>query len=183
MSGKLWFVMRLRLIELTLLTGFTFAGVAVAQERAPVAPLLVVPDVTPTVTAAVEPPLSTVENRRATIALCLPLIAVLALGSGPLLGLLSVPVTQGLPVLLILLAGQLTYCLFPSRDLLLAMAGEERVLRRNSLWQLAFCIALCFALTPPFGAVGAALASGMIWIGGALAIASAARRKLPQLDL
>ena len=92
-----------------------------------------------------------VENRRATVALCLPLIAALALGSGPLLGLLSVPVAQGVPVLLILLAGQLAYCLFPSRDLLLAMAGEERVLRRLSLWQLVFCVALCLALTPPLG--------------------------------
>ncbi len=69
MSGKLWIVMRLRLIELTLLTGFTFAGVAMAQERPPVAPLLVVPNASPTVTAAVEPPLSTVENRSTAVAL------------------------------------------------------------------------------------------------------------------
>ena len=69
MSGRLWIVMRLRLIELTLLTGFTFAGVAVAQERPPVAPLLVLPDATSTVTAAVEPPLPTVENRSTAVAL------------------------------------------------------------------------------------------------------------------
>ena len=100
-----------------------------------------------------------------------------------MLGLLSVPVAEGVPVLLILLTGQLAYCLFPSRDLLLAMAGEERVLRRNSLWQLVFCIGLCLALTPAFGAIGAATASATIWIGGALAVASAARRKLPQLGL
>jgi O-antigen/teichoic acid export membrane protein len=124
-----------------------------------------------------------VENRRMTLMLCLPLIATLALGSGPLLGLLSIPTAEGVPVLLILLAGQLAYCLFPSRDLLLAMAGEERILRRNSLWQLVFCVALCLALTPPFGVFGAALASTAIWIGGALAAASAARRKLPQLGL
>ncbi len=67
MSGKLWIVMRL--IELTLLTGFTFAGLAVAQERPPIAPLLVVPNASPTVTAAVEPPLSTVENRSTAVAL------------------------------------------------------------------------------------------------------------------
>ena len=69
MSGRLWIVMRLRLIELTLLTGFTFAGVTVAQERPPVAPLLVLPAESPTVTAAVEPPLSTVENRSTAVAL------------------------------------------------------------------------------------------------------------------
>jgi O-antigen/teichoic acid export membrane protein len=124
-----------------------------------------------------------IENRRATVALCLPLIAALAFGSGPLLDLLSVPAAQGVPVLLILLTGQLAYSLLPSRDLLLAMAGEERVLRRLSLWQLVFCVALCLALTPPFGAVGAALASASIWIGGALAVAVAARRRLPELGL
>lgn len=123
------------------------------------------------------------DNRRMTLMLCLPLIAALALGSVPLLDLLSVPVAEGVPGLLILLTGQLAYCLFPSRDLLLAMAGEERVLRRNSLWQLVFCVALCLALTPAFGAIGAAVASATIWIGGALAVASAARRKLPQLGL
>lgn len=124
-----------------------------------------------------------VDNRRATIALCLPLIVLLALGSGPLLRLLSVPVVEGVPVLLILLTGQLVYCLFPSRDLILAMAGEEQILRRISLWQLGFCLALCLALTPPLGAIGAALASAATWIGGAIAVATAARRRLPQLLL
>lgn len=123
------------------------------------------------------------DNRRMTLMLCLPLIAALALGSVPLLGLLSVPAVEGVPVLLILLSGQLAYCLFPSRDLLLAMAGEERVLRRLSLWQLVFCVALCLTLTPAWGAIGAALASTCIWIGGAVAVASAARRKLPELGL
>ena len=122
-----------------------------------------------------------IDNRRVTVALCLPLIAALGLGAGPLLGLLNVSAAQGTPVLLILLAGQLAYCLFPSRDLLLAMAGEERSLRRISLIQLVFCLALCIALTPPLGAVGAALASTAIWIGGALAVNAAARRRLPQL--
>lgn len=122
-----------------------------------------------------------VDNRRITIALCLPLILALALGAPALLGLLSVPVGQGVPVLLILLAGQLAYCLFPSRDLLLAMAGEERVLRLISVLQLIFCLALSIALTPAFGAVGAALASTCIWIGGALAVNVAARRRLPRI--
>lgn len=124
-----------------------------------------------------------VENRRMTLMLCLPLLAALALGSVPLLGLLSVPVAQGAPVLLILLTGQLAYCLYPSRDLLLAMAGEERILRRTSLWQLALCVVACLALTPLYGAIGAAMASATIWIGGALAVAAAARRRLSQLGL
>lgn len=124
-----------------------------------------------------------VANRRTTILFCAPLVAVMALGGGRLLALLGVPATDGLPVLLILLVGQLVFCMLPSRDLVLAMAGQGRVLRRLSLWQLAFCTALCLLLIPPFGAIGAALGSATIWIGGAVALAVAARRRLPQLAL
>lgn len=122
-------------------------------------------------------------NRRTTILFCAPLIVAMALGGEHLLSLLGVPATAGLPVLLILLVGQLVFCLLPSRDLVLAMAGQGHVLRRLSLWQLAFCAALCLALIPPFGAIGASLASATIWIGGAVALAITARRRLPQLAL
>lgn len=123
------------------------------------------------------------DNRRATVALCLPLIAALAIGAVPLLRLLGVPADVGTPVLLILLAGQLAYCLLPSRDLLLAMAGEERILRWISLAQVTGCIGLCLVLTPPFGVTGAALASATIWIAGAWAVATAAKSRLPMLSL
>lgn len=119
-------------------------------------------------------------NRRLTLAFCLPLIAVMAAGAGPVLGLLDVETGRGVPVLLILLGGQLVFCLLPSRDVLLAMAGESRVLRRLSLWQLTACTLLCFAAIPLWGATGAALASATIWIGGAVALAVTARRRLPQ---
>ncbi|MES2862031.1 MAG: oligosaccharide flippase family protein [Pseudomonadota bacterium] len=122
-------------------------------------------------------------NRKTTILLCVPLTAGLAIGAGPMLELLGIPVAAGAPVLLILLVGQLAYCLLPSRDLVLAMAGHGRALRGLSLWQLAGCVALCLVLIPPFGAVGAALSSATIWIGGATALAMIARRRLPQLTL
>ncbi|QTC91836.1 lipopolysaccharide biosynthesis protein [Brevundimonas goettingensis] len=120
-------------------------------------------------------------NRRLTLAFCLPLIAVMAVGAAPVLALLDVEAALGVPVLLILLCGQLIFCLLPSRDVLLAMAGEGGILRRLSLWQLAFCTILCLAAIPPWGAVGAALASATIWIGGAVALAVTARRRLPQV--
>ncbi|CAN5118843.1 oligosaccharide flippase family protein [soil metagenome] len=120
-------------------------------------------------------------NRRLTIAFCLPLVAALAIGGGPLLNQLGVSPASGLPVLLILLCGQLVFCLLPSRDTLLAMAGEGRILRRLSLWQVAFCSALCLALIPRGGATGAAVASATIWIGGAVALAIVARRRIPDL--
>ena len=120
-------------------------------------------------------------NRRLTLGFCLPLIAAMAIGAAPVLALLDVEATRGVPVLLILLCGQLVFCVLPSRDVLLAMAGEGRILRRLSLWQLVSCTVLCFAAIPVWGAVGAALASATIWIGGALALAVTARRRLPQV--
>lgn len=120
-------------------------------------------------------------NRRLTLAFCLPLIAVMALGAAPVLALLDVEAARGVPVLLILLCGQLVFCLLPSRDVLLAMAGQGRILRRLSLWQLVCCTVLCFAAIPLWGAIGAALASATIWIGGAVALAGTARRRLPQV--
>lgn len=122
-------------------------------------------------------------NRRATILLCVPLTIGMAIGAGPLLGLLGVSAEAGTPVLMILLAGQMVFCLLPSRDLVLAMAGEGGTLRRLSLRQLGACAILCLVLIPPFAAVGAALASAAIWIGGAVALALAVRRRLPELRL
>ncbi len=122
-------------------------------------------------------------NRRTTVLLCVPLIAGLGVAAGPMLGLLGVSAEAGVPVLLILLVGQLVFCLLPSRDLVLAMAGEGPTLRRLSLWQLGACLILSLVLIPPLGAVGAALASAAIWIGGATALAISARRRLPERAL
>jgi O-antigen/teichoic acid export membrane protein len=120
-------------------------------------------------------------NRRLTLSFCLPLIVVMAVGAAPVLGLLDVETARGVPVLLTLLCGQLAFCLLPSRDVLLAMAGEGGILRRLSLWQLTSCTILCCAAIPVWGAVGAAMASATIWIGGAVALAVTARRRLPQV--
>ncbi len=74
MSGNIWFAMRLRLMELTLLTAFSFAGVAVAQEKPPIVPLMVPPVMAPTatpvtsiVTASI--PTNSAENRSTAVAL------------------------------------------------------------------------------------------------------------------
>lgn len=120
-------------------------------------------------------------NRSLTLAFCLPLIAVMAIGAAPVLAVLDVEAARGVPVLLILLCGQLVFCVLPSRDVMLAMAGQGRILRRLSLWQLVCCTVLCFAAIPLWGAIGAALASATIWIGGAVALAVTARRRLPQV--
>lgn len=122
-------------------------------------------------------------NRLASAAICIPLILVLALGAAPLLRLLAVDPSGGVPVLLILLAGQLVFCLLPSRDLLLAMAGQGRVLRTLSLWQLVLCTGLCVLVIPVAGAVGAALGSSATWILGAVGLAVAVRSRIPQMGL
>ena len=120
-------------------------------------------------------------NRRLTILFCLPLILLMTLGAGPLLTLLGVDAVMGVPVLLVLLCGQLVFCLLPSRDVLLAMAGEGARLRRLSLWQLALCCGLCALMIPAGGALGAAFASATTWIAGAVALAWTARRRFPRL--
>ena len=63
MSGIHWIVMRLRLIELTLLAEFSFAGFALAQETAPAAPLLLPP------VATASAPSTSDENRSTAVAL------------------------------------------------------------------------------------------------------------------
>ncbi len=68
MFGTISFLMRLRLIELTVLALLSLAGMAVAQERPPVAPLLVVPTESPTVATA-SAPTNSDENRSTAVAL------------------------------------------------------------------------------------------------------------------
>ncbi len=63
MSGRLWIVMRLRLIELTFLIGFSFACIAIAQETAPTAPLLLPPVATASAST------TSAENRSTAVAL------------------------------------------------------------------------------------------------------------------
>ncbi len=120
-------------------------------------------------------------NRLASASIGLPLILALAVGAAPLLNALGVDPAAGVPVLLILLAGQLVFCLLPSQDLILAMAGEGRVLRTLSLWQLALCTCLCVLVIPIAGPVGAALVSSGTWMLGAISLALAVRRRIPQL--
>ncbi len=106
---------------------------------------------------------------------CLPLIAGLALGAAPLLRFLGAGALGAVQAMWILLVGQLVFCLLPCRDTLLAMTGHGAVLRRLSLVQLAACIGLTLWLTPIFGIRGAAAASAVVWIAGAVGCAFAAR--------
>ena len=117
---------------------------------------------------------------RMSIGLCLPLIVGLAVTAGPLLRFLGARSQEAVQSLWILLVGQLVFCLLPCQDTLLAMTGHGAVLQRLSLFQLAACIGLTLVLTPMFGIRGAACASAMVWITGALGCAIAARRVLRQ---
>lgn len=120
-------------------------------------------------------------NRRLCALVCVPLILVLAIGAAPVLTLLGIEGGAGAPVLLILLCGQLVFCLLPSNDVMLAMTGQETAMRRLSLLQLPLCVALCFALIPPLGAIGAAMASALVWTTGAVGLFLTVRRLIPQL--
>lgn len=98
----------------------------------------------------------------------LPVIAILALFRGPILGLLGEEFVAGGAFLLVLLAGQLVNLLTASTGAVLAMTGHERALRGNSLISGLASLALSALLIPSMGGMGAAIA-----ISAAIALQSA----------
>lgn len=92
------------------------------------------------------------------MAVGLPVIVILAVFRTPILGLLGEEFESGGLFLLILLAGQLVNLLTASTGAVLAMTGNERALRNNSLISGGVALALSALLIPSFGGLGAAIA-------------------------
>lgn len=92
------------------------------------------------------------------IAMGLPVILILAVFRTEILGLLGDDFERGGMLLLILLAGQLVNLLTASTSAVLAMTGNERALRRNSLISGATSLVVSLVLIPIWGDVGAAIA-------------------------
>ncbi|MFG1417835.1 oligosaccharide flippase family protein [Xanthobacter sp. V0B-10] len=110
-------------------------------------------------------------NRRARLAIAacgVPAIAVMLVAPGWLLHLIGPGFEAAAPALVIMAVGQLINCLLPTQDVMLAMTGHGRVLRWLNGAQLASCIILCFALIPPFGMIGAAVATSLFIAQGAI---------------
>lgn len=121
-------------------------------------------------------------NRRVRVATALagtPVILAMVAAPATLLHLIGPGFEVGATALVILAMGQLVNCLLPSQDVVLAMTGHGRELRRLNLLQLAGCCVLSATLIPAFGLVGAALVGAVIIMQGAIGTSWAVRRLLP----
>ncbi len=124
-------------------------------------------------------------NRRVQLAgailgggLCL----VLGAAAQPLLSLIGPGFAAGTSVLAMLVLGQAVNALYACQDTLLAMTGRGETLKRLNLMQLAVMLSLSFLLIPPFGAMGAAIATAVTTAQGALGTAMAVSLLLPTLQ-
>ncbi|HET6308118.1 MAG TPA: lipopolysaccharide biosynthesis protein [Rhodopila sp.] len=120
--------------------------------------------------------------RMVSLAICLPVIGGLLVFAHPLLSLMHSDMSGAASALFVLMAGQFVNTLLPTQDMVLSMTGHGDVLRRLNLQQLFACLALCAALIPPFGMMGAAIASSVCLIQGRVSFALAVRRVLPLLS-
>ncbi|MEO0681780.1 MAG: lipopolysaccharide biosynthesis protein [Pseudomonadota bacterium] len=113
---------------------------------------------------------------KALLGLGLPAVAVLGLAAGPALSLFGAEFAEARGLLWALLAGQIGNLATASGGSLLMMTGHERALRWNMAVCAAATVALSLALTPIWGAAGAAAAASLsLTLQGALAAWQAAR--------
>jgi O-antigen/teichoic acid export membrane protein len=122
-------------------------------------------------------------NRRARLAIAacgIPAIAVMLLAPTWLLHLIGPGFEMAAPALIIMAVGQLINCLLPTQDVMLAMTGHGRVLRWLNAGQLASCIVLCFALIPPYGMIGAAIATALFIAQGGVGTTLAVIKLMPR---
>ncbi|MFC5353665.1 lipopolysaccharide biosynthesis protein [Azospirillum himalayense] len=101
-------------------------------------------------------------------ALGLPMVSVMMIVPELLLDLVGQGFGSAATALRILAVGQMIHCLLACQDILLAMTGHGRTLRRLNLLQLAACIVLGAVLIPLFGMTGAAAVTALTVAQGAI---------------
>lgn len=101
-------------------------------------------------------------------ALGLPMVSVMMVVPEPLLDLVGQGFGSAATALRILAVGQMINCLLACQDILLAMTGHGRTLRRLNLLQLAVCVLLGAVLIPVFGMTGAAVVTALTVAQGAI---------------
>ncbi|CAO3382855.1 lipopolysaccharide biosynthesis protein [Azospirillum argentinense] len=101
-------------------------------------------------------------------ALGLPMVSVMMVVPELLLDLIGQGFDSAATALRILAVGQMIHCLLACQDILLAMTGHGRALRRLNLLQLAACILLGAVLIPLFGMTGAAAVTALTVAQGAI---------------
>jgi O-antigen/teichoic acid export membrane protein len=124
--------------------------------------------------------LGTIARRtvRLTLLAGIPLALLLLVIPGPLLSLLGPDFAGGIALVRIMALGQVVNLLFPCYAEMLAMTGHGRPLRRINLYVLVFCILACLMLIPPFGAMGAAVATALAMVANSIGPALVARAVL-----
>ncbi|KAA0684433.1 oligosaccharide flippase family protein [Azospirillum brasilense] len=101
-------------------------------------------------------------------ALGLPMVSVMMVVPELLLDLVGQGFGSAATALRILAVGQMINCLLACQDILLAMTGHGRTLRRLNLLQLAVCVLLGAVLIPVFGMTGAAVVTALTVAQGAI---------------
>lgn len=122
-------------------------------------------------------------NRKARLAIAacgVPAIAIMLIAPTTLLHLIGPGFEMAAPALMIMALGQLVNCLLPTQDVMLAMTGHGRVLRWLNAAQLVSCCVLCFALIPPFGMMGAAIATALFIAQGGIGTTLAVLKLMPR---
>jgi O-antigen/teichoic acid export membrane protein len=112
---------------------------------------------------------------------CLPVVALMLIFPGPLLGVMGEGFAEAALALQILALSQVVNILLPSQDMMLAMTGHGGVLRRLSTEQFVLSLLLGPPLVALLGLNGAALLSAFGLTLGRVRFALALRRVLPEL--
>ncbi|MFG1247713.1 oligosaccharide flippase family protein [Xanthobacter autotrophicus] len=122
-------------------------------------------------------------NRKVRLAVAVfgsPIVAAMIFFPTPILHLIGPGFEIAAPALMVMGVGQLINCLLSCQDIMLSMTGFGSVLRWLNTAQLVVCCTLCAALIPPFGMMGAAVATAVFAAQGAIGTTLAVRRYLPR---
>ena len=104
-------------------------------------------------------------------------VVILALGK-PLLWLFSPQFTAAYPVMFVLAIGFLVRASMGPAEFILNMLGEQQLCALVLVFSAILDVALCFALVPVFGMIGAAVATSVALITAAIMNYAVARRRL-----
>ena len=118
--------------------------------------------------------------RLASAGLALPMLAVMMLLAPWLLEFIGPGFSSATAALRVLALGQMVNAAFAGQDILLAMTGHARALRRINLMNLAILVVLSAVAIPALGVLGAAIVTAVNAGFGAAAAMLAARRRLPE---
>lgn len=109
-----------------------------------------------------------------------PVVLAMMVFPASLLALIGPGFAIAATALVIMSVGQLVNCLLSCQDIMLAMTGHGGVLRWLNAAQFVSCCVLCAVLIPPFGMLGAAIATAIFIAQGGIGTTLAVRRLMPR---